>query len=148
MSIQTVELIVTRGLPASGKSTYAKAWVAINPRRRACVEKDKLRAMMHDSLWLGRHTEDQVNVAQLAMVTTLLGNGISVVISDTNLDVATFGKWRDLAESMGVKFSMEDFREVPLQVCIDRNAKRTGKEFVPVEAIMSMHKRHIIGIHD
>lgn len=142
------KLVVTRGLPASGKSTFAKAWVSKNPRKRARVEKDQLRAMMHDSVWLGRHTEDQVNLVEYNMVYDLLKSGISVVVSDTNLDVHTFNKWRDLAKDKGlahVEFSMEDFRDVPLQVCLDRNARRTGKEFIPVEAIMSMYERNIVG---
>lgn len=141
-----VELIVTRGLPASGKSTFAKAWVSENPRKRARVEKDQLRAMMHDSVWLGRHTENQVNLVQHASVRSLLLEGISVVVSDTNLDVNTFNKWRDLAAGVNAKFIMQDFRDVPLQVCLDRNAKRTGKEFIPVEAIMGMYNRNIVGI--
>lgn len=143
-----VELIVTRGLPASGKSTWAKAWVAEDPRHRARVEKDQLRAMMHDSVWLGKHTEDQVNLVEYNMVYDLLKEGISVVVSDTNLDVYTFDKWKDMSENTKlthVEFSVQDLRDVPLQVCLDRNAKRAGKEFIPVEAIMSMYNRNILG---
>jgi tRNA uridine 5-carbamoylmethylation protein Kti12 len=143
------ELIVTRGLPASGKTTFAKTWVAVNPRKRARVEKDQLRAMMHDSVWLGKHTEDQVNMVQYNMVYDLLKSGISVVVSDTNLDEFTFSKWKDLGRDRGlahVEFKMQDLREVPLQVCLDRNAQRTGKEFIPVDVIIGMHDRYIKGV--
>jgi len=38
-------LIVTRGLPGSGKTTAATAWVAEEPLRRARVERDEIRSM-------------------------------------------------------------------------------------------------------
>jgi predicted kinase len=142
------QLIVTRGLPASGKSTWAKKWVAEDVRHRARVERDALRAMMHDSVWKGRHTEDQIVMVQYNMVYDLLKQGISVVVSDTNLDVHTFSKWRDLAKErnlLHVTFKMQDFRDVSLEECLSRNAKRTGREFVPEDAIIRMYNQHIKG---
>lgn len=146
MTERKVELVVCRGLPASGKSTWAKAWVASDVRHRARVERDALRAMMHDSVWKGHHTEQQIISAEFVLVEMLLKGRISVVVSDTNLDVRAFTGWKSTAEDLNVKFSMQDFRDVPLQVCIDRNAKRTGKEFVPVETIIRMHDQHIKGV--
>lgn len=143
MTIETVELVVTRGLPASGKSTWAKDWVAQNVRHRARIERDALRAMMHDSVWKGHHTENQVVAVQIAAVSELLQSGISVVVSDTNLDVHVFNTWKNLAEQLGAFFRMQDFRDVPLDVCLERNAKRTGRENIPVPAIRSMYERYI-----
>ena len=40
-------LHITRGLPASGKSTWAREWVAEDPASRAEVNRDQLRLMMH-----------------------------------------------------------------------------------------------------
>jgi predicted kinase len=135
------ELIVTRGIAGSGKSTWAKAWVAEDVRRRARVERDDLRNMLHDGVWKGRHTENQVINSEIAVVGALLLEGISVVVSDTNLDVATFGMWKDFAEKMNVKFSMQDFRDVPLEVCIERNALRTGRACIPEQAIRDQFAR-------
>lgn len=36
-------LTITRGLPGSGKSTWAKAWTAADPTCRARVNRDDLR---------------------------------------------------------------------------------------------------------
>ena len=65
----TQELVVTRGLPASGKTTWAQAWVADDPTRYARVSRDDLRAMLfgvtddlcpHDSgAWLPPRTRYQ-----------------------------------------------------------------------------------------
>ena len=40
------KLILTRGIPASGKSTWAKAWVQEDPQRRVRVNRDDLRRML------------------------------------------------------------------------------------------------------
>ena len=42
-------LVITRGLPASGKTTKAREWVAADPVRRARVNRDDVRAQLHDS---------------------------------------------------------------------------------------------------
>jgi hypothetical protein len=40
-------LIITRGLPAAGKTTRALRWVAEDPQRRARVGSDEIAAMLH-----------------------------------------------------------------------------------------------------
>lgn len=140
---EVVELVVTRGIPGSGKSYWAKNWVAQDVRHRARVERDQLRAMMHESVFKGRHTENQVMAVELAAVQALLHTGISVVVSDTNLDVYTFGLWKTLATEQGFEFTMQDFREVDLNLCLTRNRERTGREFVPEEAILRMYNNYV-----
>src|SRR5690606_5077486 len=83
------QLILTVGLPGSGKSTWAKQWVAEDPARRARVNRDDLRAMLRGQLvWGDRDLEAQVTVAQRATVAALLADGVSVVVDDTNLNLA------------------------------------------------------------
>ena len=38
-----ITLLLTRGLPASGKTTFARAWVAESPTDRARINRDDLR---------------------------------------------------------------------------------------------------------
>jgi hypothetical protein len=57
-------LIITRGHPASGKSTRAIAWVAERPERRARVNRDCLRAMMHGGRLGTAEQEAMVTAAQ------------------------------------------------------------------------------------
>lgn len=142
------ELIVCRGIPGSGKSHWAKAWVAEDVRNRARVERDALRAMMHESVFKGSHTEKQIILVEYNMVCDLLKSGVSVVVSDTNLDVTTFNKWKDLPADnnfVNVKFSMQDFRDVDLNLCLTRNRAREGKARVPEEVILNMYNRYIKG---
>lgn len=137
------ELVVTVGLPASGKTTWAKEWVADDPKHRARVERDQLRLMMHDGLWLGGDTENQVVFAQHAMVRALLRRGISVVVSDTNLAPQVFASWDQMADDERVIFVEKSFREVSLDTCLKRNAKRSGREQVPVSAIVNMYNKYL-----
>lgn len=39
------KLIITRDLPASGKTTWARSWVAEDPIHRTRVNRDDIRAM-------------------------------------------------------------------------------------------------------
>jgi len=138
-----VKLWVTRGLPGSGKSTWAKAWVQGDVTKRAGIERDQLRDMMHERVWKGKDTEDQIVAVQFAAVTALLRSGISVVVSDTCLPDRTFREWEALAIMMGVSCEVKDFRNVPLEVCLERNAQRTGKEFIPKHVILDMHRKFV-----
>src|SRR5690606_37039705 len=80
------QLVLTVGLPGSGKSTWARKWVAEDPAGRARVNRDDLRAMLRGELvWRDPDLEAQVTVAQHAAVAALLGAGVSVVVDDTNL---------------------------------------------------------------
>ncbi len=78
-------LIITIGLPGSGKSTWAKAWVGEDPARRARVNRDDLRAMLHGGRVGTAWQERQVTLAQHAAVRALLLHGFEVMVDDTNL---------------------------------------------------------------
>jgi len=137
------ELVVTRGLPGCGKSTWAKAWVAKDVAHRARVERDQLRAMMHDSVWKGQDTENQIRLVQEQAIISLLRSGVSVVVSDTNLIPHVFDSLKNLAQAEGVTLVVKDFRNVPLETVLKQNAQRTGKEFIPEDVIQKMYDKHI-----
>lgn len=143
MMVESVKLIMTVGLPGCGKSTYAREWVAQNVRHRARVERDQLRAMMHDSVWKGDATERQIVAVQKLAVEELLTSGVSVVVSDTNLTKENQDLWRDIAKRCKVQLVVKDFRNVPLEQVLAQNAQRTGKQFIPVEVITNLYNRYI-----
>lgn len=145
-----MKLLITRGLPGSGKTTWARAWVAADPQNRARVNRDDLRAMAHDSVHIqqtgdGPGTERAVIVAQHAAVTALLKRGLDVVVDDTNLPSRTVRDLRRLAVLAGAGFEVVDLTDVPLEECLRRNALRDGKAKVPDEAIRDMHRRYVAG---
>ncbi|WP_431728504.1 AAA family ATPase [Verrucosispora sp. TAA-831] len=142
------ELVVTRGLPASGKSTWAARWVAAASADRACVDRDSVRVMMHGR-WIGTpEQEQQTSIVCHGAVLGLLRAGISVVAGDTNLDEAPDGHltalW-DIADRTRSSFRVVDFTAVPLEVCIERDAARTGPDRVGADKIRDMWEQHLQG---
>ena len=132
-------LFITRGLPASGKSTWARAWVSEDPQRRAEVNRDHLRIMMHGGYV---DQETQITAAAHATIRTLLERGVSVVSSDTNLPQRHARELASIGRRAGAKVEIVDLSDVPLDVCLARNATR-GDAYVPADRIREMHRRYI-----
>lgn len=133
----------TRGLPASGKTTFARAWVAEDPANRARVNRDDLRAMLHDGQWHGHATETQIVAARNAVIATLLADGKDVVCDDTNLAQGMAKDLAKLARSKGAAWQVHDFSDVPLDECLRRDALRDNP--VGEEPILRMHHKYLAG---
>jgi tRNA uridine 5-carbamoylmethylation protein Kti12 len=118
------QLIICRGLPASGKTTFARTWVSEDPATRARVNKDDLRRLMHNGVYLGYSTEYQVNLMRDTMIASLLTMGINVVSDDTNLPKLLVKDLSMIAESAGATYTIRDFTHVPIEECIRRDENR------------------------
>jgi predicted kinase len=138
-------LTITRGLPGSGKTTFARAWVAENPARRARCNRDDFRAQLHDGPLMSGATEIQVTAAQHAAIRALLERGVDVICDDTNLPTRLARELRRLATLAGAGFAVVDMTDVPLAECLRRNDLRTGPGRVPDDAIIRMHERYVAG---
>ncbi len=134
-------LIMTRGLPASGKTTWATAWVATEPGARARTNRDDLRQMMHAGRYLGSDTEDQIIAAQDVMIGRLLRMGVDVVCDDTNLTPAALERMTRHAVEAGAELRVRSFLNVRLEVCLSRNRNRPRP--VPEDAIRAMYEQHV-----
>ena len=137
-----VGLIVCRGIPGSGKTTWAKGWVAEDVGTRARVNRDDLRLMMHAGCYRGGATEPQVIKAQLAMILELLRADVSVVCDDTNLPRYTLEGLRRTAIEGRAHYRVQSFLDVPLEVCLARNAERPTP--IPDEVIRGMWEQHVL----
>lgn len=136
-----LELIVTRGLPGSGKSTAAQAWVEEIPTRRARVNRDDLRIMLHGRRFGGKWQEDAVTAAQQAAIAALLDQQISVIVDDTNLDPERLGEITAIATRRGIRVRVWDLTWIPVDRCIARDAGRTGAARVGADVIRRLHAR-------
>lgn len=135
------ELVILRGLPASGKTTWAERWVAVDATRRARVNKDTLRLMLHAGIYLGRETEAQVDAVRDAAIAALLRAGISVVSDDTNLDRAKVDAMRELAAGAGAMTVAVLYEDTPVDECVRRDALR--EKPVGEAVIRDLHSRYI-----
>lgn len=134
-------LIVTRGLPASGKTTFARKLQPGVVR----VNRDDLRRMLHGSRLFTQWAEGQVTTAQRAQVEALLRARADVCVDDTNLRSKTVREWSELAARFGATFEVHDFTDVPLAECLRRDAERPEEDRVGEDAIRRMHDRYLAG---
>ena len=134
-------LLITRGLPASGKTTFARK---LQPKV-VRVNRDDLRRMLHGRRLFTQSAEGQVTHAQRAVVEALLRAHADVIVDDTNLRPRTVREWAELAARFGATFEVHDFTEVPLAECIRRDADRPADDRVGEPAIRRMHDRYLAG---
>lgn len=134
-------LIATRGLPASGKTTFARTLQPSVLR----VNRDDLRRMLHGERLFTQWAEAQVTVVQRAQVEALLRARADVCVDDTNLRARTLRGWADLAARYGADFEVHDFTDVPLAECLRRDAARPAADQVGAEAIRRLHERYLEG---
>ena len=138
-------LIITRGLPASGKTTWARERLRTTALRAARVNRDDIRRVLHGGLSGASWAERQVTLAQHASVAALLRAGVDVICDDTNLRKSVVRDLAALAHANGAAFVVEDFTEVPLDVCIERDRVRPEAERVGEHVIREMYDRYLAG---
>jgi predicted kinase len=134
-------LLITRGLPASGKTTFAHK---LQPRV-VRVNRDDLRLMLHGRRLFTQWAEGQVTHVQRATVEALLRAHADVIVDDTNLRAKTVREWAELAARFHATFEVHDFTDVGVEECIRRDAERTGSDHVGAENIRAMHERYLAG---
>jgi predicted kinase len=139
------ELLITRGLPGCGKTTYARAWVTEDREHRARVNRDDIRGMLDDGEFVKGVTEPRVLAARDAAILSLLSKGVDTISDDTNLPQRAARDLAKLAKQAGAVLTVVDLTCVPLADCLARNAARADKDPVPEAAIMDMHARYLAG---
>lgn len=138
------ELILTRGAPASGKSSWAEAWVLAEPEKRRQVNRDHFRKQFHvKGGVVPPETEVLITKLQKDAARAFLRQGLDVVVSDTNLRQRAAREWATLAKLMGAELKVQDFTHVPLEELLRRNAER--EDSVPEGVIRGMHRRYSLG---
>lgn len=139
-----VELLLTRGLPASGKTTWAREWVAEAPGDRTRINRDDLRMMTGGVQIFDAAGEKLITKIQHSAVSIALKNGKSVVVDDTNLNPKFARALADVARVNWAEVrTIDDFLGVPVEECKRRNSLREKK--VPESVIDRMHKQFIEG---
>lgn len=135
------KIILTRGLPASGKSSWARAWVSADPSSRARVNRDDIRFQLYGSYWGDGVDEQVVSKVEEAMVKAAVDAGKDVVIDATHLAARYITRWRKLYPNLTV----ESF-EAPIEELVERDWDRRlrGERGVSGDVIVDMAKRYQI----
>ena len=115
----TLTLILTKGLPASGKSTWARSYIEQYPCT-ANLTKDELRLLLADC----ETREGEVIRVRDVLTRHYLSIGYSVIWSDTNLNPIHEATAIALAQEYQAELKIQDFTMVDRQECIRRDRLR------------------------
>lgn len=130
-------LYLTRGLPASGKTTRAKQMVEQSQGGLKRINRDDLREMLDN----GHHSKGNENIVrqlQREMISSCLKAGRDVIVDDTNLVENTYSDLVTLGMELGADIETISFLDVPVQLCIERDKHRIKS--VGEEVIRRMNK--------
>lgn len=120
-------IYVTTGLPASGKSTWAKEQVKARNGELVRVNMDDIRDMMgfghNGPLPFSKDLEETAKRFQDELIVRAVKMGKDVVIDNTHLNKNMPTRYKKLFDG-DVKFVVIDFTSVPVEECIKRDAQR------------------------
>ena len=131
------KIIITYGLPASGKSTWSKKMVEDNPDSYVRVNKDDLRAMMFN----GEFTEKRerfIEEVQEQIIFQVIDMHKNVIVDNTHIAKKWIKYMKGLATEINAGFAIKRF-DTPVEVCIERDSKRKGQQHVGKDVIMKMY---------
>ena len=141
-----LKIIITKGLPGSGKTTWARKWVEESPKDRVRVNRDDIRNLL-GPYWIPTR-EDLVTQIEDAIIISSSFNGYSVVIDATNFK--GLDRFKKLLINSpiitpecfnDIDFEIKDFTDVPLEDCISRDKLRDKP--VGEKVIRDFHNKYI-----
>lgn len=122
------KVIILKGLPGSGKSTWGRETLQANPGAYKRINKDDLRDMLDGGHYSGSN-EKFVLATRDALIRLGLQSGKHVIVDDTNLNPKHEDHIRQLVsdyrketgESVAIEIKTFD---TPIEECIARDLKR------------------------
>lgn len=134
------KMIMTRGLPASGKTTWAKEELSLLRKQgqfatRVC--RDDIREVCFGDMNPGYEAESTITTMRDAMIRATLEKGGTVIVDETLIRPKYIRHLVKIADEYGAEKVIEDFTHVPKETCITRNSWRS-KRFVPRDVIERM----------
>jgi predicted kinase len=140
------KVIILRGLPASGKSTYARKLLDENPGAYKRLNKDELRVML-DNNHHTTHNEKFIEKVRDLMLIEALSDGKHVIVDDTNLGDRPVERIKNVVRKFNADHKQQvqvEIKEinVSLEECLERDKSRDKK--VGDEVILRMHRQHIL----
>ncbi len=138
-----MRLLMLKGLPASGKTTFAKKLVSGDihdyGQNWVRVNKDDMRAMLHNGKW-SREREKKILELRDQIISDALFNGQNVVVDDTNFAPKHEEQLQKIARKHGAIFLVKMF-DTPIETCIKRDLQRPNS--VGEKVIRQMHDQYL-----
>lgn len=133
--METREFIICRGIPGSGKSFWSRSWVSGDPETRVHVSLDDVRLMLGggtENYWIPSR-ENLVRQIREDAIRGAMDFGYNIVVDCMNLNPLEIQELHDLVVeyneyhrfgSLKYVIRFQDFLDVPLETCIERDSKR------------------------
>jgi predicted kinase len=104
-------IILTKGIPGSGKTTWAKEQLALYPRKYKRVNRDLMRIMLDDNPNIRFFEKDEnfISDVRIPIVERALTAGYDVVLDDTNFRKENFNDMCEIAQRIGDVKVIEKF---------------------------------------
>jgi predicted kinase len=143
---KALTVTICKGLPASGKSTWAKNKASKSNGHTKRVNKDDLRAMLDGGKW-SKSNEKYILKTRNSLIRSILIEGRNVIVDDTNLlekhtsDIKQIAKEISTTINRDIAVGIMDFTDVDPIECIRRdNARANG---VGHKVIMDMYNKYL-----
>ena len=143
------KLILLKGLPGSGKSTYAKNLIDLDDSFQR-VNRDEIRHMMTNYKFSKKNEKIVTGVVRAAVRQCFM-YGLNIVIDETSINPKVERDfrlmvldWNSENPYMHYDFVLDDsFLDVSLDECLRRNALRESP--VPEDVIRRMNSNLVAG---
>ena len=132
-------MLILQELPASGKSTYAKEWVNQDPKHRVRINRDIMRLMLNP-IYSMDHENLVTDILDFAL-NNILAHNYDVVIDNMNLSKKYVDDLEAKAKEANYEIVIKSFKDVPLDVCIERDSKRELS--IGKSVITALHKKYL-----
>lgn len=137
-------LIITHGLPSSGKTSWADHLTDHHPEQFVKLERTEFHPDDYDpesQYHQGKKFQQRITRAQMDAALAHIADGKTVIISDTNLDHRTMRVMVEQAAKHNVSIGQKYF-DVPVEECVRRNAQRPVHEQHDPEHIRALAAEH------
>ena len=125
-------IILTRGIPACGKSTWAKQEVLKDPEHSIRINRDDLRNMS-GKYWVPAREPYIKACKGIILISAMNFQFDTIIIDGMNLNPKESGELKGEIAMVNDTFKgsldkyvveIKDFTKVPLDVCLERDSKR------------------------
>lgn len=136
----TLELVLCKGAPSSGKSTWAKAKIAENPDQWLRCNNDDIRSMCNDSIYSPSY-EKLISSAREFFIREGLKSNRSIILDNVNSNDSHWEKACSIAKSLNKDITVSEMPfYLDLPSLIARDAARTGTACVGEKVVRKFWK--------
>lgn len=135
-----LKIVLTCGIPACGKSTWAKEEVKKNPEKIIRINRDDMRTMM-SNYFFSKSNEKLVLLTKEFIIRQALSYGRDIIIDETNLNPRNFNNIVNIVKDMNINCIItEKPFYIDLDEAIARDKNRTGTNHVGENVIKKFWK--------